>query len=103
MDLITALALLCVAAAPLAVLSGWFAGPGFRRQGSLVNAGDRDAWWRSTLPWPHGVQEEDDVRFSFRAADGPPLGSPATSRTHSPSLREQRVELSPLRPRIRGR
>jgi hypothetical protein len=35
--------------------------------------------YRADLGWPHGVQEDDDIRWNWRAStDGP--GSPATSQ-----------------------
>ena len=48
-----------LAFAPVAALSGWLAGPGQRPLGALMHG--RDTWWRSTMPWPQGVQEEDGV------------------------------------------
>ena len=35
----------------------------------LVSRGGNDAWWQSTMPWPHGVQEEDGVRWDVRDPD----------------------------------
>jgi hypothetical protein len=99
-DLITALLLLSVAAAPLALLSGWLAGRGSRPLGSLVNAGDSDTWWRSTMPWPRGVQEEDDLTWSFR--DTPPAATQSLrSRPHEAD--EIRVDPIHLRPQVRRR
>ena len=100
MDLITALLLLSVAAAPLALLSGWLAGRGSRPLGSLVNAGDSETWWRSTMPWPRGVQEEDDLPWSFRDAQ-PTVSPPSRMRPDEPD--EIRVEPIHLRPQVRRR
>jgi hypothetical protein len=45
---------------------------------------DEASWWRTTLPWPHGVQEDDEVHFHVEAiplarasadAGDPPDGS----------------------------
>ena len=79
MDLISAIVFLCLVAAPLAVLAGWFVEVGYSGLGSFVNRGDSDSW-RSTMPWPQGVQEEDVVKWHVRdrepAAGGPPRGTP---------------------------
>jgi len=91
-DLLAALVLISVAAAPLALLSGWLAGRGSRQLGSLVNGGDSETWWRSTMPWPRGVQEEDDLTWSFR--DTQPTPDQAD---------EVKVEPILLRPRVRRR
>jgi hypothetical protein len=63
MDPLAAVALLVAVAAPIAVVSGWFVQGGFGGLGSFVGRGDRDAWWRSSMPWPQGVQEEDGPRW----------------------------------------
>lgn len=100
MDLVTALVLLAAAAAPLAMLSGWLAGRGSRPLGSLVNGGDSETWWRSTMPWPRGVQEEDDLTWSFREKQ------PAATKSFRPPPDEPdevRVEPTHLRPTVRRR
>ena len=71
MNLISALLLLGVAAAPLAVLGAWLAGRRDPRQGSLVQVGGSDGWWRQTMPWPHGVQEDDEVHWNFGSREEP--------------------------------
>ena len=68
MDIIFVIAVLALIAAPLALLSGWFVDAGYAGLGSLVHAG-RDAWWRASMPWPQGVQEEDGVTWHVRAPD----------------------------------
>jgi hypothetical protein len=68
MNLLFALLLLAAAAAPLAVLGAWFAARGNPRTGSLVHVGGSEGWWRQALPWPRGVQEDDEVHWNF----GPP-------------------------------
>lgn len=100
MDLITTLLLLSVAAAPLALLSGWLAGRGSRPLGSLVNGGDSETWWRSTMPWPRGVQEEDDLTWSFRDTQ-PTANQSSRSKLGEPD--EIRVEPIHLRPQVRRR
>lgn len=100
MDLITALLVLSVAAAPLALLSGWLAGRGSRPLGSLINGGDSETWWRSTMPWPRGVQEEDDFTWTFR--DTQQTTNPS-SRSRPDEADEVRVEPIHLRPQVRRR
>lgn len=68
MNLISAVLLLAAAAAPLAVLSAWVVSRRDQRAGTLVHFGGTDGWWRDTMPWPQGVQEDDDVHWNF----GPP-------------------------------
>jgi hypothetical protein len=69
MDPFSALVLLAAVAAPLAVVSGWFVRGGFGGLGSLVTRGDPDAWWRSSMPWPQGIQEEDGPRWRLDEGD----------------------------------
>jgi hypothetical protein len=97
MNLIFALLLLAAAAAPLAVLGGWLAGRRDPRSGSLIHVGGSEGWWRQAMPWPQGVQEDDDVHWNF----GP-----------SEAAREQRIDRAredvtfdavPLRPGVRRR
>jgi hypothetical protein len=68
MNLISVLLLLALAAAPLAILGGWLVARRDPRSGSLVRVGGSEGWWRDAMPWPHGVQEEDEVHWNF----GPP-------------------------------
>jgi hypothetical protein len=101
-DLILALALLALAVAPLALLSGWLAGRGSRPLGALVNSGGNEGWWRSTMPWPHGVQEEDDLPWS--AQPRPEQTGPSSQPLVDPDLVDElNVEPAPLRPLIRRR
>jgi hypothetical protein len=102
-DLIFALVLLSVAVAPLALLSGWLAGRGSRPLGALVNSSGSEAWWRSTMPWPRGVQEEDDVTWSFRGSQQPTSSWSATTPTTLDEADEVRIEPTHLRPRVRRR
>jgi hypothetical protein len=101
-DLILALALLSLAVAPVALLSGWLAGRGSRPLGALVNAGGSEGWWRLTMPWPRGVQEEDDLTWTFRESQQPAAPSRPTS-TEVGEADELRVEPIHLQPRIRRR
>jgi hypothetical protein len=75
MNLISALLLLAAAAAPLAVLGAWLAARRDARVATLVQVGGTEGWWRQAMPWPRGVQEDDDVHWNFgppeQSADGP--------------------------------
>jgi hypothetical protein len=65
MELASTIALLALAAAPLAILGGWLAS---RNQSVAAPLGSgSDGWWRQAMPWPHGVQEDDEVHWDFGA------------------------------------
>jgi hypothetical protein len=64
MELISVLVWAALAALPLAVATGWLIGRGERELGALLQG--RDTWWRSTMPWPRGVQEDDEVHWRLR-------------------------------------
>jgi hypothetical protein len=68
-DIGTTVVLLGVAAAPLALLGGWMVSRD-RSVAPPVGA-TADSWWREAMPWPHGVQEDDDVHFNFGDDGGP--------------------------------
>jgi hypothetical protein len=103
MEIIFAILLLGFAAAPIALVGGWLAGRGHGRLGALVIGPGGDGWWRSTMPWPKGVQEDDDFKWNFGdriepIAGADPVGPAAAAATDE-------VELAPtrLRPRTRIR
>lgn len=100
MDMIAAIVLLSLVAAPLALLAGWFVVAGYSGLGSLVNRGDSDAWWRSTMPWPQGVQEEDEVRWHVRDPDLAMVGSSARWPV-TPEVMADDFEIAPVRPQTR--
>jgi hypothetical protein len=87
MNLISALLLLALAAAPLAILGGWVAARRESRVGSLVQIGGTDGWWRAAMPWPPGVQEDDEVHWNF--------GPPERSDPHPDALTVDPVRLTP--------
>jgi len=103
MNLILAIVLVGLAATPLAILLGWLDRRGSRPLGALLHGRDSEGWWRATMPWPRGVQEEDEVTWSFRESQ-PPTGR-ATSRAPEAAdeADEVRVEPTHLRPQIRRR
>jgi hypothetical protein len=78
-NLISALLLIAAAAAPVAVLGAWLAARRDPRAGTLVQVGGADGWWRQAMPWPHGVQEDDDVHWNFGPPEQPPDSSDAMS------------------------
>ncbi len=85
MDMVAAIAVLFVLAAPLGLLARWFVDRGHNGLGVLVSHGGNDAWWQSTMPWPHGVQEEDGVRWLVR----------------DPDVATDAFEIKPVRPQAR--
>jgi hypothetical protein len=87
MNLISALLLLALAAAPLALLGAWFAGRRDVRSGTLVPVGGSDSWWRDAMPWPTGVQEDDEVHWNF--------GPPERPDSHVDALTVDPVRLTP--------
>ena len=87
--------LLAVAAAPLAMLGGWLASRD-RSVAAPYGSNIGDAWWRHTMPWPHGVQEDDDVHWNFGGADADPRESSATEDDAAPEVTTVR-----LRPAVR--
>ena len=93
MDLGTTVVLLGVAAAPLALLGGWMASRD--RAVAAPLGSNSETWWRQTMPWPHGVQEDDDVHWNFGAENGSrPDAVPAADL-------EGPVATTPLRPTVR--
>ena len=71
MELILTILLLAFAAAPIALVGGWLAGRGHGRLGALVSGPSGSGWWQTTMPWPHGVQEDDDFKWNFGDRDKP--------------------------------
>jgi hypothetical protein len=102
MNLILALIVLSLAAAPLALLLGWLDRRGSRQLGSLVNAGGNEGWWRTTMPWPRGVQEEDEVTWSFRGSQEP-TGTTLSGSDEVDEVDEVRIAPTQLRPQVRRR
>ena len=51
---------------PVAVTDGWE-----RSSADPAATG----WWQSTMPWPHGVQEDDDFKWNFGDRDQPIAGA----------------------------
>jgi hypothetical protein len=98
MDIISVIVLLAVVAAPLAVLSGWFVRGGYGGLGSFVDRGDREAWWRATMPWPHGVQEEDGVEWHVPRVGQANESAAQRARPEAPA---DAVKIEPVRPRAR--
>ncbi len=96
MDLLFAILMLGLGGVVLAPLAAWWVRRGYEGLGSFVNLGDGD-WWRATMPWPQGVQEEDGVRWRFRDADP----SPGTSarRTERSEPVADAFDVAPTRAR----
>jgi hypothetical protein len=103
MDLMLTLILLGLAAAPLALLSGWLDRRGSRPLGALVNGRDSETWWRTTMPWPQGVQEDDELTWSFRGRQPPPPESRSTWWPGPDEPDEIRIQPIQLRAQVRRR
>jgi hypothetical protein len=88
MDGLLLFLVIALAAAPLALLGGWFAGRGYGELGPLMPGADEGAWQRSEMPWPRGVQEEEPVRWGLSSA---------------PDQAADRVTPVRLQPRVRRR
>lgn len=101
MNVISALVLLGLAAMPLALLLGWLDRRGSRQLATLVNGRDSEGWWRATMPWPTGVQEEDEVTWSFRSSQEP--GGRTRAAVRPDEADEVRIEPTHLRPQVRRR
>ena len=96
MNLISAIVLLSVLGVVLAPAAGWFVRSGYVGLGSFVNRGDSAAWWRATMPWPQGVQEEDGVRWHFRDPDEGPGSSAGWPEPRE--VETDAFEVAPARP-----
>ena len=102
MDVMLTIVVLSLAAAPLALLSGWLDRRESRPLGALVNGRDSEGWWRATMPWPEGVQEDDELTWSFRASRQP--AAPSSTRWPGPDEPDEiRIEPMHLRPQVRRR
>jgi hypothetical protein len=89
LNLISALLLLALAAAPLAILAGWLAARRESRVDSLVRIGGSDSWWRDAMPWPPGVQEDDEVHFNFGSREPPDDGGRGALSVEPVRIRER--------------
>jgi hypothetical protein len=64
-----------------------------------MGAASREEFWRRSMPWPHGVQEETDLSWHVpRPVPPEPPGPSATSRS-----RAQPVPPTRPQPRLVGR
>jgi hypothetical protein len=93
--MISVIAWLSLAALPLAVLSGWLAGSGNRPLTALVVG--REGWRRAETAWPHGVQEDDDVKWQFGG------GGQETGGTAPPDAPSAQLGIERVRPTLRVR
>jgi hypothetical protein len=92
MEVIAAVVVIGLALGPIAAISGWLTGSGERPFGALMHG--RDTWWRSTMPWPQGVQEEDSVHWHVRESGA----TTALSRNDGPPRREAHSAEPPTMP-----
>jgi hypothetical protein len=101
-DLVSAILILAGAAAPLAILLAWLATRGLPGLGLLVSSGQANVWWRRTMPWPQGIQEDDDVHWHFDAGNGSDDGSTIEEPTDGEHA-TLRVDPSRVRPNVHVR
>jgi hypothetical protein len=64
-----------------------------------LGATDRDDFWRRTLPWPPGVQEDDEIAWHVPRPVSPEgqskgsraIGSPSGGRPDPPTRPQRRI------------
>jgi hypothetical protein len=100
MELIAAIVPLAVVAAPLALLGAWLAASTHYGAASVVPRSG-EGWWRVTLPWPRGVQEENDPGWNLHQA--PPAEADSSDASSGPIRSDHDVHVTRLNPRIRVR
>src|SRR6266550_6659009 len=103
MEIISTVFLLGLAAAPIALVGGWVAGRGHGRLGALVTGPASDGWWRATMPWPQGVQEDDDFKWNSGDRDQPITGSNGLGLAAAEPTGTVEPTRTRLRPRVRMR
>jgi len=104
MELIPTILLLGVAATPIALVGGWLAGRGHGRLGTLVSGpSSGTGWWQATMPWPHGVQEDDDFKWNFGDREGPIAESPGRAPAAGEATVVAEPPRTPQQPRSRSR
>jgi len=105
MEIISTFLLLGIAAAPIALVGGWLAGRGHGRLGALVTGPASDGWWRATMPWPQGVQEDDDFKWNSGDRDQPITGSErlGLAAAEPTGTAEPAGTVEPTRTRLRPR
>jgi len=103
MEIISTILLLGFAAAPIALIGGWLAGRGHGRLGALVTGPANDGWWRTAMPWPQGVQEDDDFKWNFGDRDQPITGSEPRGLVPAKPAGEVAPARTRGRPRVRMR
>ena len=59
-----------------AMLSAWFVRTGYGQFGGFARGRDDATWWRSSMPWPRGVQEDDDIGWHVPRPPGAVEQSP---------------------------
>lgn len=70
---------LCAAAGAL----GWLVGRLVRTDGAPrwpLGSESRETYWREALPWPKGVQEDDEIAWHVPREDPEPLPTPIRRR-----------------------
>ena len=71
-------------------------------RGWPLGAVSREAWWRMTLPWPPGVQEDDEIAWHVPRSV-PPIGPSEARATSRPAVAPRPVPPTRPQPRFVGR
>jgi hypothetical protein len=103
METISTILLLGFAAAPIALVGGWLAGRGHGRLGALVTGPASDGWWRTAMPLPRGVQEDDDFKWNFGDRDQATSGSEPLGPSAAKPADDVEPATTRVRPRVRIR
>jgi hypothetical protein len=100
MELIAAIVSLVAVAAPLAMLGAWLVASAHRGLGTVVPRSG-EGWWRVAMPWPQGVQEENDPGWNPQQAR--PAEADSSDSSSTPDDADLDVPMIRLHPRIRAR
>ena len=85
----------------IGVALGWFVARGYNAYAALIHGRDDGAFYRSTMPWPIGVQEEDEVHWHIPSTVTPRPEATIEDLPQTPS--SSRRPRPPTRPQSRLR
>ncbi len=85
-----------VACGGIGAMLGWFVSRGYRAFGAIIRGQDDAAFYQEMMPWPHGVQEEDEVHWQIpRTVSRSPTRASNGGRPLPP---HRRTDVPPTRP-----
>ena len=77
-------------------LAAWLVRAGYGQLGGLAHGKDDAAWWRSSLPWPDGVQEDDEIAWHvprpLATPDGGTIRQLSSGRPVPPTRPQPRIK-----------